>query len=199
MPYTWASPRLTKLFTLVETLYHSTARPEASYLWNSHVQEVARFAGELSSRFGADQDTAVAGALLHDIADIWLDRSEPSFEDTTTKTAIELLTQAGYNESEITFVMDQVIAPHSCYPGNLPTTLEGKVMATADAMAHLTSNFYREVYPLFFAKKKTVAEFNDWVRGKLDRDFNSKIFFAEVKEEVRGDYEKLMSEFKADK
>ncbi|MFA6446584.1 MAG: hypothetical protein WCW14_05050, partial [Candidatus Paceibacterota bacterium] len=100
-----------------------------------------------------------------------------------------------YSDEEIEQVLNQVIEPHSCKEGNLPTTIEGKVMATADALAHLTSDFYLQCAWRHIPEEKSYPEFLEWVAEKLERDFNTKIFFDEVKEEVRYRYDALKQVF----
>ncbi len=175
----------------VTKAYESTTRKQAKYLWKYHVQVVANYAEQLSKQFGANPDLAVAGALLHDISDIWMERNDTQFEESVLRNVQGILKTAKYTPQEITFVADQVIAPHSCYPNHLPTALEGKVLATADAMAHLTTHFYKDIRQLFFARL-TDEEYKEWVGKKLERDFNSKIFFPEIKAQVEPKYKELI-------
>ncbi len=76
----------------------------------------------------------------------------------------------------------------------IPKTLEGKVMATADAMAHLKSNFYD--YALDTLKKTdTVDDINNWALPKIERDYRDKIFFEDVRLELKSDYERVKGLF----
>ena len=93
--------------------------------------------------------------------------------------------------------MDDAIRFHSCHNGNVPQMPEGKVLATADALAHLKRDFYDHAIETFRADKASVEDMKKWVFSKLERDFNAKILFAEVKEETRPDYEKLKTFFSA--
>ena len=83
----------------------------------------------------------------------------------------------------------QIITPHSCQEIK-PATTEGKILATADAMAHLTTDFYlhfcwtHEVEPDF-------DEYKKWVLKKIERDFNDKIFFEEERQLVKESYESI--------
>lgn len=108
---------------------------------------------------------------------------------------LKVLKQASYSPAEITQVMDEVIAPHSCKDGEFPTTLEGKVMATADALAHLNTDFYVQFAWKHLPDGKTYPEFLQWVAEKIERDFNAKIFFDEVKVEIEPRYQALKSVF----
>jgi HD superfamily phosphodiesterase len=189
------SDRVRKVWQNVTQLYSQTKRKEAFYLWKNHVQTVAKFAAELSDRFGGKKDLVVVGALLHDVADIWLEREDNAFEARTRGTIEEVLKEASFSFQETTFVMDEIIDPHSCHPDNLPSTLEGKVLATADALAHLTTTFYADARTVFFLTKKTDAEYLEWVKSKLYRDFNKKIFFEEIKKEISPRHQELIKQF----
>lgn len=76
-----------------------------------------------------------------------------------------------------------------------PNFLEGKVMATADAVAHLTTNFYNQFLSRITGDGRSPEEIPDWVLEKIERDFIKKIFFDEVREEVRADYERVKQLF----
>lgn len=190
------SPRLQTLWNLVQSSYSASKRPQAHWMWAKHVPVVAKNALKLAKENNADTDKAVAGALLHDIADTEHERDSSEFEQKNEEIIETKLTNAGYSKAEREFIKNEIIAPHSCYPENMPATLEGKILATADSMAHLATNFYKEVYSAFFTNRKTETEFKEWVQKKLVRDFNDKIFFENVRKDMRPFYEKLTAEFK---
>ncbi|HSW78364.1 MAG TPA: HD domain-containing protein [Candidatus Chromulinivoraceae bacterium] len=139
---------------------------------------------------GANIDLAVAGALLHDVADAVMARERPEHEAESLKIAEELLKESGFDMQDTAFVVDEIIKPHSCKELK-PTSLEGKVMATADGAAHFLTDFY----PLFcwrhYGPKDDYVIFKDWMHGKMEKDFNKKLFFDDVRREVRPRYEAL--------
>src|ERR1035437_210079 len=96
--------RLDKVKKSVEELYLSGS-PKAD-LWISwgypnHVLFVAKNAGELALSKGANAEFCVAGALLHDIADAVMDRSEQGHEQRCIVMAEEILKKSGFDEKEI--------------------------------------------------------------------------------------------------
>ena len=184
-----------KVAQLVQEAYESTSEDFANWMWSNHVPLVAQKTKELAKRFNANEDIAVAGAWLHDFGDVFVNRFDSKHQETTVAKSIEILKIAEYSDDEIEQVLNQVIEPHSCREGNLPTMIEGKVMATADALAHLTSDFYVQCAWKHIPEGKSYPEFVEWVAEKLERDFNSKIFFVEVKEEVRYRYDALKQVF----
>lgn len=180
-----------KVAQLVQEAYASSKDPFAHWMWDNHLQVVAREAEILSEKHGAKADLAVAGAWLHDFGDAYVHRHSPEHERISKEESTRVLQTADYSAAEIRQVLDDVIAPHSCRGGQLPTTLEGKVMATADAIAHLSTDFYLQFSWLHLPEGKTYAEYIEWVNEKLDRDFNQKIRFEDSRQTIKSRYEAL--------
>lgn len=189
--------KLNKLEQTVKKLYEAK-NPEreewADWLADNHVFIVADYATDLANRFGANADLARAAALLHDIADCKMARMDPGHEAESLKIARELMVQSGYAEEEISLVVDDAICYHSCHNGESPESIEGKILATADSMAHLKTDFY--VYAAWaFGKTRTLEQLKKWTLKKIERDLNDKVFFDEVREELRPDYEIIKNLF----
>jgi len=186
---------LTKVSQLTKNVYEVSSNEFAKWMLKNHVPVVAAKTEELANRFNADLDIAVAGAWLHDFGDAFVHRHSDKHDQVSKQEAIKILNQADYSEDQIQQVLKEVIEPHSCKNGYLPTTLEGKVMATADALAHLTTDFYLQFAWMHLPENKNYEEYLEWVKEKLERDFHDKIFFDEVREEVRLRYEALKEVF----
>ena len=148
-----------KVFELVKNIYEKTNEPFALWMWNNHVPVVAKKTLELSIQYQANEDIAVAGAWLHDFGDAFVHRHSDQHEEISKSEALKVLQEAGYIEAEINEVMNDVIEPHSCRDGFLPRTLEGKVMATADALAHLTTDFYVQFLVRVIFEKQLVKHY----------------------------------------
>lgn len=188
-------PRHQKVAQLVAEAYQNCPEKFGQWMWKNHVPIVAEKAEELSAAYSADADKAVAGAWLHDFGDAFVYRFDEKHEELSDTKAREVLTQAGYSIDEITEIIEEIIAPHSCKKDFFPQTPEGKVLATADALAHLSTDFYVQFAWLHIPEGKSYEEFLVWVEEKLDRDFKSKIFFDEVKESIRPRYDALREVF----
>lgn len=166
-----------------------------TWAYTNHVLVVASNAKKLAGQFGGNEDYCVAGALLHDIADIKLERSDENHTEESKKIVREVLKEAGVSEDEIKFIVEEIIAPHSCNE-TLPATLEGKILATADGMAHLMTDFYMYFAWNHWGNKGGVQkyeEFRKWVLQKIEKDFHKKIFFPEIQKEILPYYESLKS------
>lgn len=189
--------RLEQLKKKVNGLYlakNESRADWADWVYDHHVFVVADYAGELADRFGANKELAMAAGMLHDIADAVMKWENPEHEERSMEIAAGLLRDVGFSDEEIKIVVD-AIRLHGCHNGSASATLEGKVLATVDALAHLKTDFYNHAVEAFRAQKESAEDIKQWIFSKLERDFNAKILFDEVKEETRPDYEKLKSFF----
>ncbi len=195
--YDESMQKLDVLRQKVEELYTSGS-PKADvwidWGYPNHVLVVAELTERIAKAQNANAELAVAGALLHDVADAVMARKEAEHEAESLKLAEKLLRESGFDEKDTAFIVDEIIRPHSC-KDLMPTALEGKVMATADGAAHFLTDFY----PLFcwrhYGPKDDYAAFKEWMRTKIEKDINKKLFFDDVKQEVLPRYEALKTVF----
>ncbi|MFA6522611.1 MAG: HD domain-containing protein [Patescibacteria group bacterium] len=190
------TPRIEQLKNKVSDLYLAkdpNRADWADWLFENHIFVVAKNAEAIAKRYGAKADLVVAAALLHDIADAVMQREDEHHEEKSYEIAKELLGESGFSHEEIPLVID-AIKHHACHGEDLPETLEGKVMATADGMAHLQTDFYDFALGVLLpieSPKKIRA----WALPKIERDFRKKIFFDEIRTELTGDYERVKKLF----
>ena len=180
----------------VQRLYLQAEREMGKWMWKNHVQWVASEALELAKKYQANLDLVYAGALLHDLADVWMERDDKDFEKRSEAEARKILQQTGFLSVEIAQIISEIIAPHSCFSDNLPVTLEAKILATADGLAHFLTDFYQQFEQMGqpFQDKK---QFRAWAREKIVRDFNNKILFADEQKEAQPYFEKLKKYFES--
>jgi putative nucleotidyltransferase with HDIG domain len=182
--------RIERLEAKVKALYEGNepGRDEwASWLGDNHVFVVADYATELAKNYGANEELARAGSLLHDIADVRMKRSDDAHEAESLRMARELMKEAGYAEDDVKLVVDDAIRYHSCHGDEHPESVEGKILSTADSMAHLKTDFY--LYAAWAHGGWSLEKLKQWTLKKIERDLNIKIFFNDVREDVRPDYE----------
>jgi putative nucleotidyltransferase with HDIG domain len=185
--------KLDALRQKIEKLYTAN-NPDADvwidWAYPNHVLVVANLTEKIARTQGANIELAVAGALLHDIADAVMARVTPDHEAKSLAMADGLLQESGFSEDETDFIVNEIIEPHSCKE-LMPVKLEGKVMATADGAAHFLTDFY----PLFcwrhYGPQDDYKVFKDWMLRKMEKDFTKKLFFDDVKQEVLPHYEAL--------
>ena len=163
----------------------------ADWLWENHVLVVADYATELAKRFDANNDLARAAALLHDIADTKIKRENKYHEVKSLQIAREIMNNSGFSDEDIGLVVDDAIRYHSCHNGEKPKSLEGKILSTADSLAHLKTDFY--VYAVWARGKdgNNLKDVRDWVLKKIERDYNDKIQFDEIRNDAKSDYDRI--------
>src|SRR5207249_4472175 len=110
-----------------------------------------------------------------------------SHELESLKIADQILEKCGYNSEERSFIVNEIIAPHSCSP-TMPTALEGKVLATADAMVHFQTDFFIYAAWHHFGGVDKIPEFKNWVLTRIEKHFHKKIFFDKYRKEIEPEY-----------
>lgn len=189
--------RLEELEAKVRELYESKNPNRADWtdwLAVNHVYVAADYATDLAKKLGENADLARTAALLHDIADAVTDRTNPQHQSESLRMARELMEASGYPKEEIDPMVDDALLYHSCHGDERPSTMEGKILATADALAHLKTDFY------LYAAWKNAADWSleqvkAWTLEKIDRDWKVKIFFDDVRADAKPDYDMIKELF----
>jgi hypothetical protein len=166
-----------------------------TWMWRNHTQWVADKAKQLAEKYHASAEKAYCAALLHDLGDSRYERGHANFETWSWETGKEILKKAGFKKKDRDDILE-AIRTHSCHPGHLPTAIEGKILATADGMWHLQTNFFPVI--CYMNRPDTTHSYDEWSQwfsGKIERDFGPKIFFDDERAEVKKDYEALLRVF----
>jgi len=186
--------RIDELEKRVRALYEAKASSRddiADWLYENHIFIVAKYASDLSDKFGGDKDVAIAASLLHDIADAKMSRFDKNHKPTTLEIAAKIMHESGFSKEDISIVTEDALPYHGCHGDERPKTIEGKVMATADAMAHIGTNYYTFLTWFKGTDKTSYTQVIEKIQGKIERDYHNKIQFEEIKEEYRHNYELL--------
>ncbi|HSW99453.1 MAG TPA: HD domain-containing protein [Patescibacteria group bacterium] len=172
----------------VKELYATATTTMGKWMWRNHTQWVADKAKALAKKYGANTERTYCAALLHDLGDSQYERGHADFDTWSWEKAKEILKKAGFRKVERDEILE-AIRTHSCDPGHPPTAIEGRILATADGMWHLQTSFFPVIcYMNRPDNTHTYEEWQEWFNGKIERDFNAKIFFDDEREEVRKDY-----------
>jgi len=187
--------RLLKIKERVKNLYaDSTDDCMRTWFYPGHVEVVFNYVLEIAKRENIDPTIPALAGLFHDIARANGVFDDPQLMDDSLKTTKDLMQQANYTSAEIDPVCD-IIKIHSCR-NEPPNTLEGKVMVTADALAHFMTDFYF-VLPFYgwYRAAKTFEGYKAWLLEKVERDFNKKIQFNIDKERAKARYQSFLMLF----
>jgi putative nucleotidyltransferase with HDIG domain len=153
--------------------------------WDIHIKPVIEYSKQMAEKYKADVGAVWLGAILHDIARL---TDEEPHDEIGSEKAYKMLIEKGFSD-ELAVKVKNIILTHRCrkYP---PETLEQKIVASADAMAHFLPPFY-----LWIGKysSKNFAEITEGNKKKIERDYNDKIFFEDEKKMVEEQYKMLKS------
>lgn len=193
--------RIDKVKNKVDALYQAKnpCRDDwADWLYKKHVFLVADEAERLASRFNSKKDLVMVAGMLHDIADAVMSRFNAKHEAESFKIAREILQKSGFSEDEIKIVVDDAMKYHSCRDKEKPSSFEGKVMATADAIIHIKTDFYKTAIKLMRKENRDANKIKTWALSKIENDFHNKILFEEIKKEIKPDYKKMKNFLKSE-
>ncbi len=164
------------------------------WFYEHHVAVVTDYSEKIARRENADVEISILSALFHDIARTWGTIEDPLLMAESLEKTQQIMKKYGYSEKKIVAVHDAII-DHSCR-AKLPKTKEGKVLATADALAHLMTDFYFELpFNQWLTASNTFDGYKTWVCEKIERDFHKKIFFSEEKVIAKERYEAFKTLF----
>ena len=133
----------------------------------------------------ADRQAVICAVWFHDIGR--LEGMHEGHDVYGAKEAQRILQGAGISQSVIEKVVDACCG-HRCKEVK-PKTLEGKILASADAMSHFNRTFPLRVFAHNISKGLSFEDTISKLRAKLERDFNEKIQFEEAREMARERYE----------
>jgi HD superfamily phosphodiesterase len=150
------------------------------------LKKVAANVEDVIKHEGGNRELLLAAAYLHDIGDVEFERTDANRHEFENDLATNLLLKYGYSSHEAVKILNEIIAPHSCHT-SIPMTLDGKIFATADAMAHFTSELYFYICWYHF-KKKSFEKFKSWMNEKLERDYHRKIQFPYWRKKMKPYY-----------
>jgi putative nucleotidyltransferase with HDIG domain len=157
------------------------------WFWDIHIKPVVEYSKQMAEKYGADIEAVWVGAILHDIARL---TEEEPHDEIGSQKAQAMLLEKGFDE-DFAQKVKNIILRHRCrnYP---PESLEEKIVASADAMAHFLPPFY-----LWIGKysNKNFTQILEGNMHKIERDYNEKIFFKDEKKMVEEKYQILKGWF----
>jgi putative nucleotidyltransferase with HDIG domain len=162
-----------------------SAKETFSLFWIYHVKPVINITKELTLKYAADPYTMWLSAILHDIARLY--DKEPH-DKVGAEMAYDFLRDNKVSAFYAHKVQSTILT-HSCkkYPA---ITLEQRVLATADAMAHFQRPFYLWYCSVSHEPFEKLLE---WYLKKIQHDIDVKISFPDEKKQVLEEYKMLMN------
>lgn len=163
------------------------------FMYYNHVILVQSHSALIAQKVGANPELTQLAALFHDIARCYGKKEDPELMDDSIKIAVARMKHHGYSKEEIENVKEAILN-HSCRLGIVSKSLEGKAMAAGDALAHLCSDFYIEVYEYLDVPQEN---YKDWGLAKIDRDYYQKIFWKDIQVSAEPHYRYWKDYFKS--
>lgn len=138
--------------------------------WEEHIKYVVQNATQLAREYGADEEIAELGALLHDIAMPSNIGPREDHHIYGSQIAEELLQKHNYPKDRIERVKKCVLNHRGSR--DLPReTIEEEIVADADVIAHFDT--IPSLFNLAFKELNlSIKEGTEYVKKKLERDYN---------------------------
>ena len=160
-----------------------------SWFYDKHLLAVEKYANFLLKKLPkANREIVLLGVWLHDTQRVRGIKGD--HQKMGAVEARKIMQEYGYSAAIIKKVQS-IILTHSCNRSK-PITLEGKILATADAMTHYVNDFYLQIA---ITRRRSLKVFKLWALEKLNRDYNKKIFFPFAKKEIKERHTILMKLF----
>ena len=176
-----------ELRTLVKNACKERENKFGYSAWTHHVSSVVNYSKVLAKKMNADEEIAETAALLHDYASILNEDWYPEHHIHGTRLAEEVLREYNYPEDRIEKVK-YCIYTHRASKNIPRETVEAKIVASADGMAHF-DNVSSLLHLVFVNDKMGIDEGTKVVLDKLERDWNK--LMPEAKEMVKEKYDAI--------
>lgn len=173
-----------KVRKLVKDACHARDNKFKSSVWQFHILPVVEHSLVLGKKFKADLEILELAALLHDYAGLINKRYYKDHHLHGARLVKKILTDLDYPKEKIIHIQDCIIS-HRASVRIKPKTIEAKIIASADAMAHITE-LVDLFYLTFGVHKFKTKKGAIWLRDKLKRSW-SKIM-PEGKKIIKEDY-----------
>lgn len=138
-------------------------------VWN-HIINVIRYAKALARKFKADEDVCEIAALFHDYSGILNYEYYNQHHVHSAEIASQILKRLNFPDSKIINIQHCILS-HRGSRNIERKTIEAKILATADSLAHI-----EDAHALLkLAEESYEMEHSEaikWVLAKLQRSFN---------------------------
>lgn len=153
-----------------------------------HIEAVAKNAGRLAEKYGADKEIAIIAAWLHDIASITDYAMYEEHHKYGATIAKEILDELNYDKEKIKLVQ-KCVFNHRGSVDLERNSREEQCVADADAISHF-DNVPSLLYLAYVERGMNIEDGVKFVRAKLERSYNK--LSDEGKEFCKEKYERVM-------
>lgn len=153
--------------------------------WDYHIAPVVDYSMWLGQVYRADLEVLELAALLHDLTRMKGDKARHHVSGA--EAARSLLIELKFREAGIQLVCSCILN-HRGSIASARTTVEEKIIASADGMAHILHPL-----PMFFCcfreseKNLGIEDAREWILKKIERSFE-KVSLPEARERIEQRY-----------
>lgn len=157
-------------------------------VWDYHILAVLKHSQTLGKKFKADMEVLELAAILHDYSGIKDYKFYPEHHVISGEMAEKLLKKYNYPQEKIEHIKECIFS-HRGSVKMKRRTIEAKILASADAMSHITetADMFHLAYNIH---GYGIREGAIWLKGKLQRSWAKTM--PTGKEMVRADYKIAM-------
>lgn len=159
-----------KVRKIVKIACLSRRNSYGEHIWDTHILKVVRYAKMLGEQMGADLEILEIAALLHDYASILDKENYKDHHIIGAELAGNILSQLNYPPDKIEQVKHCILT-HRGSKELQRRTLEAKILANADALAHFDT-IPALLWVEFITKENDLKEGIDQVKNKLQRSWH---------------------------
>lgn len=155
--------------------------------YEHHLLGVEKNALELLSRLPkADKELVMLGVWLHDLQRIR--KLKGDHEGIGAQEAQKVMEQFRYSPEMTTLVRDMILT-HMCNE-HIPTTLEARTLATADALSQYNSDW---IINVAISDGMKLKEYKKFMIEKLEHNYDKRIFFNFAKKMIQTKHDAWMT------
>lgn len=175
-------------YKIVKKACYSPKNKFKESAWACHILSVIKHSLKLGKKFKADLEVLELAALFHDYAGIVNYDLQKEHHIESAKMAEKILSKLKLPLDKIEHIKECIISHRGSVKLN-KKSIEAKILASADAMSHIT-----ELADMFFLTFNIhgfkVCEGAKWLKAKLIRSWNK--IMPQGKKLVREDYKIAM-------
>ncbi|MDA3839524.1 MAG: HD domain-containing protein [Patescibacteria group bacterium] len=159
-----------KIEKLVKDACFSPNNVYTNTVWAHHIQPVVSHSLFLGRKMGADLEVIELAALLHDYSAIVNIKLEKEHHIHSAKMAREILENEHFDQKKIKMIEVSIISHRGSIVMS-KNSLEAQILASADAMSHITelADMFYLAYGVHAYKTEEGAK---WLLAKLERSWN---------------------------
>lgn len=170
--------------SLVRTACFSPRNKFTETVWSYHIVPVVNHSLALGKKLKADREVLELAAYLHDYAGVKDFKLYEEHHYHGANLAEKILTELKYDQGKIELIKECILS-HRGSVVLRKKSLEARILASADAMSHITEGADM-FYLVYGVHRFKTAEGAAWLEKKLARSWRK--IMPEGREMIRDDY-----------